>query len=211
MIIKKFLFCHLIICNLRLCIWGWLTTPPSVWKKPERSEDTFTFSVFMTLISLVLAQVLQTRAHPVDTVERFLKCLKGKIQTEACSSRAALEMLAWCLYSFHATWAVFCLSNVSVQGSHWFWQYMRIQVDWGISLNLRRLWAMFSAVRLCAQCFLPNISLLFVFCSTFTGSHSWWSAEGKYRTPSVHFFTLFAGLIYCKFYHTSAQNINRVL
>lgn len=31
-IIKKFLFCHLIVYNLGLCIWGWLTSPPSVWK-----------------------------------------------------------------------------------------------------------------------------------------------------------------------------------
>lgn len=55
----------------------------------------------------VTAQMPETWAHPVDTVERSLKCPKAKIQTEACSSRAALETLARCPYSFRATWAVF--------------------------------------------------------------------------------------------------------
>lgn len=72
-------------------------------------------SLCLTLTSSVTAQVPETWAHPVDTVERSLKCLKAKTQIDPGQHRKCwLDVpRAFVQHGQSST----CLT---VQGLHWF-------------------------------------------------------------------------------------------
>lgn len=148
----------------------------------------------------------------MDTVKRSLKYLKRKIKIEACSFRAELAMLAWCPYSFNATWAVFCLSNVC---------QCRFCIDFGSIWECKWTEALVLTCTYCELCsqlwgyMHITFCLTLVFCLSFAALLQAVIAGDLLKVSTEHwvspFSQLFAGLIYCKFYHTSAQNINRLL
>lgn len=164
----------------------------------------------LTLMSSGTDQVLETWAHPVDTVERSLKCLKAKnshtrgMQFQGSIKNAYLMSLHLCnMNSLPSA----CQCRVCIGFDNiWEWKW------------IEALLLACTYCELCSQLWgsMHNaFSLTLAFCLSFAALLQAVIAGDLLKVSTEHwvstFSLLFAGLIYCKFYHTSAQNIDRLL
>lgn len=190
------------------CIWCWLTTSPSV----SQSERTVGISGFSVFGIDTLSYHLGARESGSSCVENSLKCHKAELQTETCNFRAALETVAQCPYSIHATCSLpspfsKCQSRVLTSFSG-IWGYKRIE----------------ASVLTCAYCEMCSqlwghiqnaFYLILIFCLSFAALLQAVIAGDLLKVSTEYWVSMFSqlleGLICCKLYHTSAQNINRLL
>lgn len=167
--------------------------------------------LYWILMSPVTAQVLETWAHPVDTVERSLKCLKAKN-----SHRRSTE--------FHGSIKnayLMSLQHLCNTGS----LPSACQCRVHIGFDSIREWKWIEVLVLtCTYCELCSqlwgsmhnaFSLTLAFCLSFAALLQAVIAGDLLKVSTERWVSTFsllsAGLVYCKFYHTSAQNVDRLL